>query len=83
MLLSIFLALLALVQCIMAIPMSGTSLDVTLSQVSNTRIKAEVKNTGHEDLTIVHLNFFGDTAPINKVSVFRNGKSPPITHQQP
>ncbi|PWY88848.1 neutral protease 2-like protein mep20 [Aspergillus sclerotioniger CBS 115572] len=52
--------------------MPGTSLDVILSQVSNTHIKAEVKNTGNEDLTIVHLNFFGDTAPIKKVSVFHN-----------
>ncbi|PYI04776.1 deuterolysin metalloprotease family protein [Aspergillus sclerotiicarbonarius CBS 121057] len=69
---SIILTLLALMQCIMAIPTVPGSLDVTISQVSNTRIKAKVTNTGNEDLTIVHLNFFGDIAPIKKVSVFRN-----------
>ncbi|RAK95894.1 putative penicillolysin/deuterolysin metalloprotease [Aspergillus ibericus CBS 121593] len=68
MLLFIFLTLLALMQCILAIPTVPDTLNVTLSQVSNTRIKAEVTNTGNDDLTIVHLNFFGDTAPIKKVS---------------
>ncbi|PWY67905.1 deuterolysin metalloprotease family protein [Aspergillus heteromorphus CBS 117.55] len=68
----LFCILAAMMHCIMAIPSNMPVLTVTLSQVTNTRIKAEVKNTGAEDLTIVHLNFFGDTAPIKKVSVFHN-----------
>ena len=50
-----------------------SSLDVTLSQVDNTRIKAVVKNTGDEDITFMHVGFFGDGAPVKKVSVYLNG----------
>ncbi|KAE8378670.1 neutral protease 2-like protein [Aspergillus bertholletiae] len=68
--------LLALAPTLNAVPVdvaaSTPGLDVTLSQVGNTRIKAVVKNTGSEDVTFVHLNFFRDTAPVQKVSVFRN-----------
>ncbi|KAB8231315.1 hypothetical protein ETB97_001501 [Aspergillus alliaceus] len=68
--------LLALVPAINAVPVevasSAPGLDVTLSKVGNTRIKAVVKNTGSEDVTFVHLNFFRDTAPVKKVSLFRN-----------
>lgn len=49
------------------------SLNVTLTQVGNTRVKAVVKNTGEEDVTFVHVNFFGHAAPVKKVSVYRNG----------
>ncbi|KAB8231396.1 Deuterolysin metalloprotease family-domain-containing protein [Aspergillus alliaceus] len=51
---------------------SDSGLDVTLSQVNNTRIKAVVKNVGKEEVTFSHLNFFGDAAPVKKVAVFRN-----------
>ncbi|KAE8153667.1 neutral protease 2-like protein [Aspergillus avenaceus] len=68
--------LLALAPVLNAVPVevanSASGLDVTLSQVGNTRIKAVVKNTGSEDVTFVHLNFFRDTAPVKKVSLFRN-----------
>lgn len=49
------------------------SLDVTLSQASNTLIKAKITNNGKEDVTFVHLNFFRDTAPVKKVDIYQNG----------
>ncbi|KAJ5200848.1 Peptidase M35 deuterolysin [Penicillium cf. griseofulvum] len=49
-----------------------SALDITLSRVSDTRIKAVVKNSGNEDVTFVHLNFFRDSAPVKKVNVFKN-----------
>ncbi|KAJ5813218.1 Peptidase M35 deuterolysin [Penicillium robsamsonii] len=49
-----------------------SGLDITLSRVSDTRIKAVVKNSGSEDVTFVHLNFFRDSAPVKKVNVFKN-----------
>lgn len=69
-------ALLALLPSALAIPVSADSpsLDVTLSQVGNTRVKAVVKNVGSEDVTFVHLNFFKDSAPVKKVSLFRDCK---------
>lgn len=50
------------------------SFDVTLSQVDNTRIKAVVTNTDHDDVTFVHLDFFGDSAPVKKVTIHQNGR---------
>ncbi|THC91298.1 hypothetical protein EYZ11_009248 [Aspergillus tanneri] len=73
--------LLALAPGLMAAPLdvrSDSGLDVTLSQVSNTRIKAVVKNVGQEEVTFVHLNFFRDSAPIQKVAVFRNATEVPF-----
>ncbi|OQE44777.1 hypothetical protein PENCOP_c002G03072 [Penicillium coprophilum] len=49
-----------------------SGLDITLSRISDTRIKAVVKNSGSEDVTFVHLNFFRDSAPVKKVNVFKN-----------
>jgi deuterolysin len=69
-------AVLALAQNACALPVEtedASALDVTLSRVSDTRIKAVVKNTGSEDVTFVHLNFFRDSAPVKKVDVFQNG----------
>lgn len=69
-------ALLALAQHANALPVEtdqSSALDITLSRVSDTRIKAVVKNSGSEDVTFVHLNFFRDSAPVQKVNVFRNG----------
>lgn len=51
-----------------------SSLDITLSQVSNTLVKAVVQNTGSDELSFVHLNFFKDDAPVKKVAVYRDGK---------
>lgn len=59
-----------------ALPLDGdqtSGLDVTLSHISDTRIKAVVKNTGSEDVTFVHLNFFRDSAPVKKVAVYKDG----------
>ena len=50
------------------------SLNITLSQTGNTLIKAVVKNEGPDDTNFVHYNFFGDTAPVKKVSIYRNGE---------
>lgn len=68
-------ALLAIVHNAIAAPVEShrPSLDVTLTRVGNTQIKAVVKNTGSEDVTFVHLNWLHDSAPVQKVSVHRNG----------
>lgn len=69
-------AVLAFAHQACALPFEGehaSGLDVTLSQVSDTRIKAVVKNTGTEDVTFVHLNFFRDSAPVKKVAVYKDG----------
>ncbi|CAI7665928.1 unnamed protein product [Penicillium glandicola] len=68
-------ALLALAQHVYALPVEAeeiSALDITLSHVTDTRIKAVVKNSGSEDITFVHLNFFRDSAPVKKVNVFKN-----------
>ncbi|KAL2220889.1 neutral protease II [Thermoascus aurantiacus ATCC 26904] len=52
---------------------ASSYLEITLSQVSNTLIKAVVQNTGSDELSFVHLNFFKDPAPVKKVSVYRDG----------
>lgn len=70
-------ALLAIVHNALAVPVdSKPALDITLSQVGNTNVKAAVKNTGTEDVTFVHLNFFGDSAPVEKADVYHNGMAP-------
>lgn len=69
-------ALLAVAQNAYALPVEtedASALDITLSRVSDTRIKAVVKNTGSEDVTFVHLNFFRDSAPVKKVDVLKDG----------
>lgn len=68
--------LLALAQHVHTLPVETdetSTLDITLSRLTDTRIKAVVKNSGNEDVTFVHLNFFRDTAPVKKVNVFKNG----------
>lgn len=50
------------------------SLNVTLSQTGNTLVKAIIKNDGLDDINFVHYNFFGDSAPVKKVSIHHNGK---------
>lgn len=70
------IAALALAQHVLALPAQmdrASALDVTLSQVNDTRIKAVVKNIGNEDVTFVHLNFFHDSAPVKKVAVYKDG----------
>ncbi|EPS32975.1 hypothetical protein PDE_07936 [Penicillium oxalicum 114-2] len=69
--------LLALAQYACAVPVEAgkaDALDVTLTQISDTRIKAVVKNTGKEDVTFVHLNFFRDSAPVKKVAVYKDNQ---------
>lgn len=77
-------AFLALAQHVYALPVEAdqtSALDVTLSQVNDTRIKAIVKNTGGQDVTFVHLNFFRDSAPVKKVAVYQEGMVPvPCRH---
>ncbi|KAL2001704.1 hypothetical protein VTN02DRAFT_1372 [Thermoascus thermophilus] len=50
-----------------------SSLDITLSQVSNTLVKAVLRNTGSAEVSFVRLNFFKDDAPVKKVAVYRDG----------
>jgi len=69
-------AILVLAQHVCAFPVEAgqaSGLDVTLSQADHTHIKAVVKNAGNEKVTFVHLNFFSDSAPVNKVAVFKDG----------
>lgn len=69
-------AVLALAQHLHALPTQidqASGLDVTLSQVNDTRIRAVVKNTGSQDVTFVHLNFFRDSAPVKKVAIYQDG----------
>lgn len=73
-LISISAAFLAVCTSLAApIETKSSSLDVTLSQVDNTHIKAIITNTGDEDITFMHLGSFGDGSPVKKVSVYRNG----------
>ncbi|KAJ5690885.1 hypothetical protein N7462_005277 [Penicillium macrosclerotiorum] len=76
MLFTVFSAVvLAIARHACAYPVEGderSGLDVTLSQISDTRIKAVVKNTGAEEVTFVHLNFFHDSAPVKKVTVYQD-----------
>lgn len=68
---------LALVQHGCALPVEDDHapiLDVTLSQVKGTRIRAMVTNTGSQEVTFVHLNFFRDSAPVKKVEVYQHGR---------
>ncbi|KAF7137133.1 hypothetical protein CNMCM5793_007197 [Aspergillus hiratsukae] len=65
-------AILALVNGALALPANAPTLDVTLTQVDNTVIKATIKNTGSDAVTFVHYNFFKDPAPVKKVDIFRN-----------
>lgn len=74
-LVSFFAAVLVLAQQARTFPAKvnrGPLLNVTLSQMDNTQIKAAVKNIGQEELTFVHLNFFRDSAPVKKVAVYQN-----------
>lgn len=76
-------AILVLVHGALALPAKAPALDITLSQVNNTRIKAVVRNTGSEKITFVHLNFFNDSSPVKKVSLYRNGISLPSPKSLP
>ncbi|KAB8078842.1 neutral protease 2 [Aspergillus leporis] len=67
-------AIFALASTAVAAPVaenSSPSLEVKLTQIDNTRVKAVVKNTGNEAVSFVHLNFFKDAGPVKKVSVYR------------
>lgn len=73
---NLYSVLLAIAQNVGAVPagrVQSSGLDVTLSSVRDTRIKAVVRNVGQEEVTFVHLNFFGDKAPVKKVTVYQNG----------
>lgn len=70
-------ALLALAGGVFAAPASNAtgppSMAVHLSQAGNTKVRASLTNTGHDEFSFVHLNFFRHEAPVKKVSVFRDG----------
>lgn len=76
---SFFSAILVLAQQVRTSPVKldrKSILDVTLSQVENTQIKAVVRNIGQEEVTFLHLNFFRDSAPVKKVAVYQNSMDP-------
>lgn len=75
----VYSALLGITQHVVAVPAGGvrsSRLGVTLSSVGDTRVKAVVRNVGQDEVTFVHLNFFGDKAPVKKVTVYQDGMSP-------
>ncbi|KLJ06401.1 hypothetical protein EMPG_10230 [Blastomyces silverae] len=53
-------------------------LDVKLTHIKDTVVKAVVTNNGDEDLTILNLNFFKDNAPVKKVAVYSQGAEVPF-----
>ncbi|OJD10810.1 hypothetical protein AJ78_08276 [Emergomyces pasteurianus Ep9510] len=53
-------------------------LDVTLTQINGTVVKAVVTNNGVQGLNILTLNFFKDNAPVKKVSVYSEGVEIPF-----
>lgn len=48
-------------------------LEVTLSQVKDTQVKAVVKNVGEEEVSLLNFNFFKNKAPVKKAGLFREG----------
>ncbi|KAK2782629.1 hypothetical protein FQN53_009645 [Emmonsiellopsis sp. PD_33] len=53
-------------------------LDVQLTQIKGTVVKAIVTNTGDKALNIFNLNFFGDKSPVKKVAVMREAIEVPF-----
>ncbi|PGH12017.1 hypothetical protein AJ79_04526 [Helicocarpus griseus UAMH5409] len=53
-------------------------LDVQLTQVDGTTVKAIVTNKGDKELNILNLNFFKDAAPVKKVAVYNQGVEVPF-----
>ena len=58
-----------------AIDLEKRALDVavTLSSVENTVVKAAIKNSGAEELTLLKGGTFLDDAPVDKATVFKDG----------
>ncbi|OAX85082.1 hypothetical protein ACJ72_00554 [Emergomyces africanus] len=53
-------------------------LDVKLTQIDGTMVRAVVTNNGGEGLNILTLNFFKDMSPVKKVSVYSEGVEVPF-----
>ena len=51
----------------------ATPLSVTLTKVSNTIVKAVVKNTADKDLTLLKSGTILDSAPVEKARVLKDG----------
>ena len=50
------------------------AVSVTLSSVQNAVVKAVIKNTGAEGVSLLKAGSFLDAAPVYKATVFKDGK---------
>lgn len=59
------------------LPRTETGLDIQLTAVGNTRIKAVITNTADRHLNLLKFNSFLDDGPTHKVGIFKNGSAAP------
>lgn len=57
------------------LPKRDSGLEVALSAVGNTEIKAVVTNKGDSKVSLLNFNSVLDSAPVHKVSIQKNGMS--------
>ncbi|WEW62050.1 Fungalysin/Thermolysin Extracellular metalloproteinase 5 [Emydomyces testavorans] len=80
---SIFIALVALTGKTLATPLNGlperhTELNVQLTSIGNTRVKAVVTNNGQQEMSFLKYNTIFDSAPIRKVTITKDGSMVPF-----
>ncbi|KAI1910122.1 ammonium transporter [Ophidiomyces ophidiicola] len=56
------------------LPQATRDLDIKLTAISNTRIKAVITNTANRPLNLLKYNNFLDDGPIQKVSILKDGQ---------
>ncbi|KAK2868043.1 hypothetical protein FQN49_003209 [Arthroderma sp. PD_2] len=59
--------------------MNETLLDVQLSAVGNSMVKATITNNGHSAVNMLNLNTMMDQSPTQKVVVYKDGAEVPFT----
>jgi deuterolysin len=67
------ISLLASLASAASIGRRDSPLDIQLEMVSNTGVQATITNIGNEDLKIFKTGTFLDSAPVEKVQVFKGG----------
>lgn len=63
----------ALSYSINRLPKRDSGLEVVLSSVGNTEVKAVVTNKGESKVSLLNFNSVLDSAPVHKVSIQKNG----------
>ncbi|WEW60289.1 ammonium transporter [Emydomyces testavorans] len=56
------------------LPRTESGLDVQLTAMGNTRLKAVITNKGNQQLNLLKYNTFLDEAPIPKVGIYKDGQ---------